>query len=115
MYYAKDTGKILIAYLKKNGISQAELSRRTGVAEATLHDIMYGITIPNGATIDAICIGLGLSVSEFYSYSYDLVVKEKDNEIVIAIDVPNEKLRSIVFAYIESLNSFIHNLTDPSI
>lgn len=115
MYYAEDTGKVLDKYLEKKKISQAELSRMTGVSENTLSDIRSGKTIPNGVTIDAICRGIGVTVPQFYSCSFELVTKENDGEIVISVSVPDAKFRPAVFAYIESLNSFIHNLTDPSI
>ena len=65
-----DVGKILEKHMETQGLSVKELSAKSGVSQSTIKRILAG----NGGnvrieTIVRLCIGLGVSLSEFLKIS----------------------------------------------
>lgn len=47
-------------YLKATGITMAELSRRTGLCQASVHDYVHGRATPNMTALRKLVIGTGM-------------------------------------------------------
>lgn len=58
------SGKRLISYLRSNGVSRGELSRRTGIAPKTISSICSGKRDGNMATWRAIARALGCTLDD---------------------------------------------------
>lgn len=54
-------GKRLKEAIKSEGLSQAEVSRRTGITEASICQYVHGRTYPRGDHIAVLCITLKCS------------------------------------------------------
>ena len=63
-----DIGGKIKRIRKSKGMSQSELSRKSGVAQSTLSYLERGHKHPQFDTLSAICKGLGVSVFELLSY-----------------------------------------------
>ena len=63
-----DIGGKIKRIRKSKGMSQSELSKKSGVAQSTLSYLERGNKHPQFDTLAAICKGLGVSVFELLSY-----------------------------------------------
>lgn len=53
--------------MKQRGWTAYKLSKQSGLSEATVANIIRRNTIPTVTTIEAICNGFGISMSQFFS------------------------------------------------
>ena len=52
--------------MKQRGWTAYKLSKQSGLSEATVANIIRRNTIPTVTTIEAICNGFGISLSQFF-------------------------------------------------
>ena len=53
--------------LKERGWTEYKLSRECGLAQSTIGNIYRRNTVPSIATLETICKGFGISLSQFFS------------------------------------------------
>ena len=53
--------------LKKQGLSRYKLAKQSGVPEETLTNIFTRGSVPTIATLELICKGLNITISQFFS------------------------------------------------
>lgn len=53
--------------LKERGWSEYRLSKKCGLSESTIANIFRRNTVPSIATLEAICDGFGITLSQFFS------------------------------------------------
>lgn len=61
-----DVGKAIREIRKKQGLSQVELSQKTGLTQATLSNIESGRKRPGPETLDKISVALNIPISLIY-------------------------------------------------
>lgn len=57
--------------MEDRSLSRYKLGKITGITQASLSTIMSGKCAPSLATIDKLCKGLGISVSDFFNMAGD--------------------------------------------
>lgn len=62
-----DTNERLQRLLKERGWSMYRLSLQSGLSQATLANIFRRNTVPSIATLEAICRGFGITLSQFFA------------------------------------------------
>lgn len=62
-----DTHKRLRDLLDSRGWSEYKLSKECGLSESTLANIFRRGTVPSIATLEAICKGFGITLSQFFA------------------------------------------------
>ena len=53
--------------LEKTGWSEYKLAKESGLSESTVANIFRRNTVPSIATLEAICNGFGITLSQFFS------------------------------------------------
>jgi transcriptional regulator with XRE-family HTH domain len=76
-------------YLKQKNMTENNLAKVSGITQSTINGIMNKKRIPRIDTIHAICIGLNISVKEFFDFSpFD---KTKETEVDLKKHLENLK------------------------
>lgn len=98
----KDTAEIYIRITKEKGLSDAEVSRRSGVATSTICN-MKGGKIPRGDVIDEICEALDMTVAEFYRDTEEMVLSNEEVKIIINLRRLNKEQFNRLLGYMEGI------------
>ena len=83
---------ILKRYIKASGLSKAEISRRSGMSEVYLHQILAGRRRPSRNRALALCIALGLTMQQTEAFLRDCgfaglyVRNRRDAAIAFAVE-----------------------------
>ena len=62
-----DTHERLRQLLNERGWSEYKLAKRCGLSESTVANIFRRNTVPSIATLDTICSGFGITMSQFFA------------------------------------------------
>ena len=62
-----DTHERLQQLLRERGWTEYKLSKECGLAQSTIGNIFRRNTIPSVATLETICKGFGITLSQFFS------------------------------------------------
>ena len=62
-----DTHKRLRQLLDERGWTEYRLSKECGLSESTLANIFRRNTLPSISTLEAICAGFGITISQFFA------------------------------------------------
>ena len=62
-----DTHKRLRQLLEERGWTEYRLSKECGLSESTLANIFRRNTVPSISTLEAICSGFGITLSQFFA------------------------------------------------
>lgn len=62
-----DTHERLRQLLKERGWTEYRLAKNCGLSESTLANIFRRNTVPSIATLEAICSGFGITMSQFFA------------------------------------------------
>lgn len=62
-----DTNERLRRLLKERGWTEYRLSMNSGLSQSTLANIFRRNTVPSIATLEAICKGFGITLSQFFA------------------------------------------------
>jgi len=62
-----DTHERLRRLLKERGWTEYRLSKNSGLSESTIANIFKRNTVPSIATLEAICKGFGITLSQFFA------------------------------------------------
>ena len=62
-----DTQKRLRQLLEERGWSEYRLSKECGLSESTLANIFRRNTLPSIGTLESICAGFGITLSQFFA------------------------------------------------
>lgn len=62
-----DTHKRLRQLLSERGWTEYRLSKECGLSESTIANIFRRNTLPSISTLEAICKGFGITVSQFFT------------------------------------------------
>lgn len=62
-----DTHKRLQQLLKERGWTEYRLAKNCGLSESTIANIFRRNTVPSIATLEAVCNGFGITMSQFFA------------------------------------------------
>ncbi len=73
-------GKRLHELRKKNGLSQQELSYRTGIEKPSIRRLEKGRTNPTLKTLLKICTGLGITLPSLFQFEITAIANSPDSK-----------------------------------
>ncbi|MCL2555880.1 MAG: helix-turn-helix domain-containing protein [Firmicutes bacterium] len=94
----------IIYYQNLKGLNNNQLAKAAGINASTLNTLFSSKSDPTFATLNKICNGLGITLSQFFSTendAYDLTDWHKEL-LKIADTLPNEK-RSVLLTIIKEI------------
>lgn len=92
-----DTHVRLQKLLQERGWTEYKLSKECGLAQSTIGNIFRRNTVPSIATLEAICKGFGITMSQFFAEA-DMVELTPDVKELVGCWVsltPNQKAATI--------------------
>ena len=62
-----DTNERLRRFLNERGWTEYKLAKKSGLSQSTIANIYRRNTVPSIATLEAICNGFGITLSQFFA------------------------------------------------
>ncbi|MBD9097291.1 MAG: XRE family transcriptional regulator [Ruminococcaceae bacterium] len=99
-----DTHARLLQLLRERGWTEYKLSKECGLAQSTIGNIFRRNTVPSVATLETICKGFGITMSQFFA---DTAMVEMTPEMKALFDrwlclTPTQK--TAVLQLLEAMN-----------
>jgi transcriptional regulator with XRE-family HTH domain len=76
-----DTHARLHQLLKERGWTEYKLSKECGLAQSTIGNIFRRNTIPSVATLETICSGFGITLSQFFAEGDMVELNQETREL----------------------------------
>lgn len=95
-------------YIQK-GWSVYRLAKESDIAYSSLNNMLLRNTQPTIFTLEKLCAGLGITLSEFFSrepavdYQFRLQLSEKEYEIVSMYRTLQSNEQQLLYAYLQGL------------
>lgn len=80
-----DANERLRQLLKERGWTEYKLSKECGLAQSTIGNIFRRNTVPSISTIETICKGFGITLSQFFAET-DMVELTPDTKELFMVD-----------------------------
>lgn len=93
--------------LKDRNMSKYRLSQITGIAQASLSTIFNGKNAPSLITINRICVGLGISYSDFFDFNteHQYALSAEDLQVLNLWHKLNNTQRKMTLAFAYGLEA----------
>ncbi len=99
--------------IKRQGLTQREVHRKTGIPEITVNLWSQGKTIPNLDNAVKLAIALGVDLKTLsYAMGVDVNGLPEDRNVSIPIDNQNTEVVNYIKKLIKTLNVDLESLTD---
>lgn len=70
--------------MKEHNLSSYALAKKSSLSQSTISNLFQRNTVPNVATIEKICNGLGITLSQFFSIDDEMVcLSELDKDLLM--------------------------------
>ena len=102
---AMDTHKRLRQLLDERGWTEYRLSKECGLSESTLANIFRRNTLPSISTLEAICTGFGITISQFFAEGDMVEMTPEIKELFDSWVSLTAEQKSAVMQMIRTLNS----------
>lgn len=90
--------------LSQRGWSAYRLSKESGLSESTIANIIKRNAIPSVDTLEAICNGMGITLSQFFADGELIEVTPKTRELIDCWSVLSEEQRDAALFLLKNMN-----------
>ena len=97
------TGKIK-QILSQRGWTAYRLAKESGLSESTIANIIKRNAIPSVDTLEAICNGMGITLSQFFADGELIEVTPKTRELIDCWSVLSEEQRDAALFLLKNMN-----------
>lgn len=89
---------------EKKQMSRYKLSQKTGLAQSSISNLLNRKSIPTVITLDRICEGLGITLSQFFAGDGEIPdLTEEQRDLLEEWNELSEEEKSLVKAYIQGV------------
>lgn len=94
----------LLYLCEKQGISRYRLAQLSGISQSSISNLIQRRSVPNILTLDKLCQGLGITLSQFFAQEEDAVelTEEQNNLLKLWMEL-SEIDKKLVMAYMSGL------------
>ena len=86
------------------GITRYQLSRRTGISQSALSDIVKKKNVPTLVTIERICAAFGITIAQFFTKSDSIPnLSDEQKELLLLWDGLKLEEKEIVKTFMKSI------------
>ena len=78
-----DIKKRIIELMEESNWTEACLARNSGLSPSTVSEILHHDTVPRLKTLECICTGLGISMSQFFQENDNDGITLNDEQVVL--------------------------------
>ncbi len=100
-----DTHQRLKQLLNERGWTEYRLSKECGLSESTLANIFRRNTLPSLSTLEAICNGFGITLSQFFAEGDMVEMTPEIKELFESWVSLTPEQKKVVMQMIKTLNS----------
>ncbi len=94
----------LLYLCEKKNISRYRLARLSGISQSSISNLITRKSIPNILTLEKLCDGLGMTLSQFFANDEEIIDLTTDQmELLVGWNELSENEKSLVKAYIKGL------------
>ena len=94
----------LLHLCAKKNISRYRLAQLSGISQSSISNLITRKSIPNILTLEKLCDGLGMTLSQFFANDEEIVDLTADQmELLVEWNELSEHEKSLVKAYIKGL------------
>jgi len=97
-----DINKRMLELMKQKGWSEYRLAQESGVPCSTIANIFRRNSIPSIPTLELMCAGLGISLSQFFAENDLVELNPEQQEVFSKWRFLNEQQKTVVHELIES-------------
>ncbi len=89
---------------EKRQMSRYRLSQKTGLAQSSISDLLNRKSVPTIPTLEKICEGLGITLSQFFAGDGDVPnLTEEQKELLASWDDLTDGEKGLVEAYMQGI------------
>jgi len=103
-----DTNGRLRQLLNDIGWSEYKLAKRSGLSESTIANIYRRNTVPSITTLEAICKGFGITLSQFFAENEMIELTPELKELINSWMSLTIKQKEAVLCVIQVMNPKLH-------
>ena len=90
--------------LKQRGWSAYRLAKESGLSDSTIANIIKRNAVPSVTTLEAICKGLGVTMSQFFSDGELIEVNDKTKALLECWSALSEEQRDAALTLLKKMN-----------
>lgn len=98
-----DTNERIMKLMEERGWTEYRLSKESGLSQSTISNIFRRNTVPSVQTLEAVCSGFGISLSQFFSDGELVELSEDQKELFSRWKLLTKKQKEAVLRIIELL------------
>ena len=102
-----DINKRMLELMEQKGWSEYRLSKESGISGSTIANLFRRNSIPSIPTLEALCAGLGISLSQFFAENDLVELNPEQQEVFTKWRVLTEKQKTVVHELIESYDQSV--------
>lgn len=89
---------------EKKNMSMYALSKRSGISQSSLSNLMKRGSIPSFFTLDRICDGLGITLAQFFSNDQEIPdITEEQKKVLQVWDSLTDRQKQAVEIYVRGM------------
>ena len=89
---------------EKKNMSMYALSKRSGISQSSLSNLMKRGSIPSFFTLDKICDGLGITLAQFFSNEQEIPdITEEQKKVLQVWDSLTDRQKQAVEIYVRGM------------
>ncbi len=89
---------------EKKNMSMYALSKRSGISQSSLSNLMKRGSIPSFFTLDKICDGLGITLAQFFSNDQEIPdITEEQKKVLQVWDSLTDRQKQAVEIYVRGM------------
>ena len=109
-----DTHEKLRQLLKERGWTEYRLSKNCGLSESTLANIFRRNTVPSIATLETICKGFGITMSQFFAENEMVELSPELKELFDSWVFQTPQVKASVLQLLKSISSGSEQLSEKA-
>ncbi len=90
--------------LEQKGWSAYRLAKESELSESTIANIIKRNTVPSVTTLESICKGLHITMSQFFADGDLIEVTENTKELIACWNTLSEEQRKIILLLLKNMN-----------
>ena len=90
--------------LKQRGWSAYRLAKESDLSESTIANILKRNAVPSITTLESICKGLGITMSQFFADGDTITVTPKTREMIDCWSALSEEQRDAALILLKKMN-----------
>lgn len=90
--------------MEERGWSEYRLAQRAGLSQSAISNLFHRHTLPSIPTLEAICNGFGLTLSQFFARGGEMEVTAQQKELLERFAALSEVQKTVLLELLSTMN-----------